>query len=297
MKTYIAKGESMSTIAVIINKKAKNSSQAACYLEALKKADIAYILYEISPQNLPNTIMQCIKKHKILLVGGGDGTIRTAAHYCVNTSIILGIIPLGTLNHFAKELDLPGSIEEITLSLRNLQVIKVDVAKVNDYIFINNSSLGFYPKFAKKRDKYTKKYNKWLSYLPGFIESFKNHPVFTLTLKSKNLDVTLRTSFVMISNNIYSYKFPTTIEREGLQKSTLGIYYFKQGKIQLFKIVQSLFSSKKIFGTLQSKHPIEIHFEHEKQVSIALDGDAMEIKTPLYFQILPRSLTLLQKSS
>lgn len=287
----------MDAIAVIINKKAKNSSQAESYLKGFDNAGISYKLYDVSPQKLPETLKKCIKKHQTILVGGGDGTIRTAAHYCVNTPVILGILPLGTLNHFAKELDLPGTIEEITQSLKKLKTIKVDVAEVNDFIFVNNSSIGFYPKFAQKRDKYTKKYNKWLSYLPGFIESFKNHPVFSLTLKGKNLDVSLRTSFLMISNNLYSYKFPTTIERESLQKSFLGIYYFKQGKIQLFKIIQSLFSNKKYFEKLQSKDPIEIHFEQVKKVSISLDGDAISINTPLRYRIIPRSLTLLKKTS
>ncbi|OEH45311.1 lipid kinase YegS [Legionella parisiensis] len=108
----------MDTIAVIINKKAKNSANAILYLDGLKAADISYTLYETTPRNLPKTIKKCITIHKVILAGGGDGTIRTAAHYCAHKPIILGVIPLGTLNHFASELGLPSSVNEIVASLK-----------------------------------------------------------------------------------------------------------------------------------------------------------------------------------
>ncbi|MCE0723591.1 diacylglycerol kinase family protein [Legionella resiliens] len=287
----------MDTIAVIINKMAQNSAKAILYLDGLKSANISYILYEATPKNLPATIKKCIKKYKIILIGGGDGTIRTAAHYCAHTSVILGVIPLGTLNHFAKEQALPSDVKDIVTSLKKSHTIKIDLAAVNDIIFINNSSIGFYPKFADKRDQYNKSYNKWLSYIPGFIQSFKKHPVFSLTVKSKNLDLSFHTSFLMVSNNVYSYKFPATIKRDSFQKALLGLYYFKQGKIQLFKIIQSLFFSKNLFEKIQSKHPIEIHFNNEKEIKISVDGDTIKTKTPLYYRTLPRSLTLLKSSS
>ncbi|HHT0593057.1 TPA: diacylglycerol/lipid kinase family protein [Legionella anisa] len=287
----------MDAIAVIINKMAKNSANAILYLDGLKSANISYILYETTPKNLPATIKKCIEKHKIILVGGGDGTIRTAAHYCAYTSVILGVIPLGTLNHFAKELDLPSDVKEIVVSLKKFHTIKIDLAAVNDIIFINNSSIGFYPKFADKRDQYTKSYNKWLSYIPGFIKSFKKHPAFTLTVKSKSLDLSLHTSFLMVSNNVYSYQFPATIKRENFQKALLGLYYFKEGKIQLFKIIQSIFYNKNLFEKFQSKHRIEIHFNNEKEIKISVDGDTIKTKTPLHYRTLSRSLTLLKSSS
>src|SRR6476646_10555270 len=45
---------------------------------------------------------------ELLVVGGGDGTVSAAASAMVGTSTALGIIPLGTLNHFARDLHIPG---------------------------------------------------------------------------------------------------------------------------------------------------------------------------------------------
>ncbi|MDR3503650.1 MAG: diacylglycerol kinase family protein [Legionella sp.] len=287
----------MDTIAVIINNKARNHSEATAYLQGLHDAEIAYELYDTSPEDLSKIIRKCTKKHNIILVGGGDGTIRTAAHHCVHTPIILGILPLGTLNHFAKEMGLPIGVDELVASLKKHQTSKIDLAKVNDLIFINNSSIGFYPKFADKRDQYSKYYNKWLSYIPGFIESLKKHKSFNLAIKSKNLDLSLHTSFLMISNNVYSYEFPIEIKRESFQQALLGIYYFKQGKIRIFKLIKHLFSSKNLFEINHSEYPIEIHFCHEKEVTLSLDGETTKVKTPLYYEILPGSLTLLTNLS
>ncbi|MBI2786100.1 MAG: NAD(+)/NADH kinase [Legionella longbeachae] len=283
----------MGTIAVIINNKARNHLEANAYLQGLHDAKIAYDLYNTTPEDLSDTIKKCIKKHKTILVGGGDGTIRTAAHHCVHTPIILGVLPLGTLNHFAKEMGLPISVNELVASLKKHQTCKIDLAKVNNLIFINNSSIGFYPKFAEKRDQYSKYYNKWLSYIPGFIESLKKHKSFNITIKSKNLDLSFHTSFLMISNNVYSYEFPLAIKRDSFQKALLGIYYFKEGKIRILKLIKRLFSSKNLFEINQSEFPVEIHFRHEKEINISLDGETTKVKTPLYYESLPASLTLL----
>ena len=287
----------MNNIGVIINNKSKNHSEAGTYLEGFNDAKIPYTHYETTPKKLTATIKKCIKEHKIILIGGGDGTIRTAAQYCAHTPIILGVLPLGTLNHFAKEMNLPGNVNELITSLKKKQTITIDLAKVNEHIFINNSSIGFYPKFADKRNQYSKHYNKWLSYIPGFIESLKKHKTFTITIKGKDLDISLRTSFLMVSNNVYSYEFPVTIKRDSFQKALLGLYYFKQGRIRIFKIIKSLFSNKNLFKINQSNYPIEIHFNNEKEVTISLDGDTTKVKTPLHYKILPRSLIILTNPS
>lgn len=286
----------MKGIAIIINKKAKNAHLGVTYLEALQQAVITYQLYESEPEQLASLIQKCILEHALLLIGGGDGTIRTAAHYCANTSTILGVLPLGTLNHFAKELCLPTTVDEMLDAIKQQQTNIIDLAEVNGLIFINNSSIGLYPKFAKKRDFYSQYYNKWLSYIPSFINSLRSHKAFTATIKSKKLNFSLRTSFLMISNNVYSYEFPATIKRDNFNKASLGLYYFKYGKIRLIKLIKTLFNNKNNFAIKQSEHPIEIHFAKKEKVTISLDGDTFNVDTPLYYQSLPKSLTLLVKS-
>ncbi len=65
------------------------------------------------------------------------------------------------MNHFVKELRLPTRAEDLVSAIQKKTYITVDTAEVNGSIFINYSTLGFYPSFAKRRDYYTKRYNKW----------------------------------------------------------------------------------------------------------------------------------------
>lgn len=285
----------MSVIAIIINNKARNASNVSSYLEGFKEANIAFKLYETDPDDLVSTIKQCMTKYKILLVGGGDGTIRTAAQCTVHTPTILGILPLGTLNHFAKELNLPQNATELIDSLTAQQTITIDIAEVNGLVFINNSSFGFYPKFVDKRDAYSKFYNKWLSYIPSFIESIKKHRVFNVDVKSKQLNIKLRTSFLMVSNNVYSFEFPTLFKRNSFQKSMLGLYYFKKGKLRIFKIIKGIFSKTGNFEINELDKPIQIEFKDQEEITISLDGETTKVKTPLHYKSVPQSLIILTK--
>ena len=79
------------------------------------------------------------------MVGGGDGTISAAASALVGTETRLGILPLGTLNHFARDLGIPTKLEDAAKLIAERRDRKVDVAEMNGRIFINNSAIGLYP--------------------------------------------------------------------------------------------------------------------------------------------------------
>ncbi|MDP1603278.1 MAG: diacylglycerol kinase family protein [Legionella sp.] len=283
----------MDSIGIVINNKAKNAASLDPYLDALSKSELPYKLYKTEPQNLNGTLKKAVKDHAILLIGGGDGSIRSAAQYCSNSSTILGVIPLGTMNHFAKELGLPANAPELVQAIRNKKTITIDVAEVNGLIFVNNSSIGFYPVFARKRQYYAKFYNKWLSYIPGFIEAWRSHDSFSIIIKNKNLNRQLTTSFFMISNNLYTFEFPLTTERNSFNKSQLGIYYFKYGKIQLSKIIHYFFNKKNSFDIKKTSDPVEVYLENQEEITISLDGETMVTKNPLTYKSVPEALRLL----
>lgn len=282
-----------SSIALIVNKKAKNAPQITNYLTAFDDKGINYYYFVVEPNDLVSTIQDCIKKFKILLVGGGDGTIRSAAQYCVNTSTILGVLPLGTMNHFVKELSLPADINSILDAIAKPHTIKIDLAEVNGLVFVNNSSLGIYPQFARRRDYYAKFYHKWLSYIPSIIQTFRHHGTFQITIKNENLDLSLNTSFFMVSNNLYSYQFPTKIERSNFKQALLGIYFLKYGKLSMEKMIQHLLGKSTNFEIMKSATPIKVEVKNKERISISLDGDAVVTDCPLIYKTIPKSLQLL----
>src|SRR6476661_7433687 len=88
----------------------------------------------------------------LLNLGGGDGTISAAASAVVGTETVLGILPLGTLNHFARDLGIPADLDEAAKLIASGKDRRVDVAEMNDRIFINNSAIGLYPLMVRDRD-------------------------------------------------------------------------------------------------------------------------------------------------
>src|ERR1051325_157929 len=91
--------------------------------------------------------------HKVIVAAGGDGTVNSVASAVVESDKILGILPLGTLNHFARDLKIPFDLEAAAKTIVAGHVTRIDVAEVNNRIFVNNSSLGLYPIIVREREK------------------------------------------------------------------------------------------------------------------------------------------------
>src|SRR5262245_11933035 len=113
-----------------------------------------------------------------VIAGGGDGSIRTVASVLAGTSVPLGIIPLGTFNHFAKDLGLPLDIEGAAATIGSGHTRLVDLGEVNGEIFINNSSIAIYPYLIIERDRRRARDGvaKWMAMAPAFLRMLRHFP-------------------------------------------------------------------------------------------------------------------------
>src|SRR4029453_12799071 len=84
----------------------------------------------------------------IVVAGGGDGTLSSVASAIVESEAALGILPLGTLNHFAKDVGVPLDLDEAIRAVAGGRIVRVDVGDVNGRWFINNASVGSEPSLA-----------------------------------------------------------------------------------------------------------------------------------------------------
>lgn len=286
----------MTDLGIVVNNKARNAEALPAYLDAFEQHKIKYQLYQTEPDQLDEILKKATEVHSVLLVGGGDGTVRSATQHCLHSQTILGVLPLGTLNHFAQELALPATPEALIQAITKNKTTIIDVAQVNDSVFVNNSSIGFYPHFATKRNHYNKFYNKWLSYLPGLWDTLKSHPSFELSIKNAEFNISLRTSFLMISNNLYSYEFPLKFVRTDFNKSELGLYYFKHGTLRISKLIRYFFKRKTSFELKKTTFPLEITIKGIDKVKVSVDGEVLNLNTPLQYQIHSNSLSVLTDS-
>ncbi|MEP6690494.1 MAG: diacylglycerol kinase family protein [Gemmatimonadaceae bacterium] len=145
----------MTAIPTFVNPKAGSAERV---LAALRD-DSRCRVVEIEPSKLADAIRAEIAGGATrVIVSGGDGTLHTAASVLAGTAVELGIIPGGTLNHFAKFIGLPEDPVEAAQIAVGDSVRTVDVARVNGELMLNTSSVGAYVVFVHARERLERRF-------------------------------------------------------------------------------------------------------------------------------------------
>src|SRR5438067_322164 len=143
----------------------------------------------------------------LLIVGGGDGSVAAAAAALAGTETSLGILPLGTLNHFARDLGLPLNIDEAARLIASGPERRVDVAEMNGRIFINNSAIGLYPLMVVDRDLQRMRLgrSRRLAMIVASLRTLArfNHRRLTLTINDQQ--AVLDTTLLFVRTNDYRH--------------------------------------------------------------------------------------------
>ena len=162
---------------------------------------------------------------ELVVVGGGDGTISAAASALVGTQTRLGILPLGTLNHFARDLGIPAELDKAAALIAERPERRVDVAEMNDRIFINNSAIGLYPLMVVDRDTQRKKLgrSKRLAMIVASVRTLLrfNHQRLVLTVNDEKTG-RVETPLLFVGNNDYRLDIAAAGERESVDDGHLS---------------------------------------------------------------------------
>jgi diacylglycerol kinase family enzyme len=142
-----------------------------------------------------------------VVAGGGDGTISTVAGVLADSGMPLGVLPLGTLNHFAKDLRIPLKPADALDVILAGTTMPVDVGEVNGKLFLNNSSLGLYARIVRLRERYEARgLAKWGVAAWAMLKVMEQNPVFTVRIGANGETSSYRSSLVMVGNNSYRMK-------------------------------------------------------------------------------------------
>jgi len=234
---------------------------------------------------------------QLLVVAGGDGTINAVVQNIVESPVSLGILPLGTFNHFAKDLQIPLGIEEAARVIAGGKTTLIDVGEVNGRVFVNNSSLGIYPQILSWRKKEQRMgLNKWASLLWATIIALRRPPLLQMRLIANDREFVLRTPLVFIGNNKYQTYGHTMGSRLCLDSGRLWVYLARalSGR-QLIGL-----AFKALFGRLQGEKQFEsicvteVRIETRRsRLMVSFDGEFALMKSPLTYRIRPGGLRVL----
>lgn len=253
-----------------------------------------------------------------LLVAGGDGTVAAAAGCLVNSSTALGIIPMGTMNLLAQDLGLTGGWQKSIIQLNRSKPGSIDVATVNDRIFLNSAVLGVFPRIATLREKFRgrESLGNWAMLAQSTITGIKSFRRTRLTLTAAPVTVQepgdegrqapdrgshyvrrpTKIVNLAISNNLLSQQIGMGITRDRLDEGKLGVYFSTKKSV----FAHFLLGAKLALWNWSDDENLEF-FEtgklevesKQKTLLVSIDGEVARLKTPLTFNISPRKLNVL----
>lgn len=234
---------------------------------------------------------------EVIVAGGGDGTVSAVAAAVLKANKILGVLPLGTLNNFSKDLQIPQNLAEAVRTIAEGRVKIIDAGEVNGRIFINNSSIGLYPNIVRRREKRQRLgYGKWRAAFWAALKILKRSPFFAVRLETDNRRRIVKTPFVFVGNNEYEMDFFNIGRREKMDDGKLSVYFLhRSGRKGLFLLALRL-----VFGRLRQTKDFEAINAREitietrkKRLLVAFDGEIEKLAAPLRYKIHPKALRVI----
>lgn len=233
----------------------------------------------------------------IVVAGGGDGTINGLVNAIRGREKVLGVLPLGTFNHFAKDLGLPldlaGAVEVICTGA----VQSVDYAEINGHAFVNNSGLGLYPQMVHQREQQQRLgHSKWAAAIWAALAVWRRFPFVRVHLTADEREFKSRTPLIFVGNNQYQIEGLMIGGRGGLTDGKLSVYLTRRtGRWGLVVLaLRALFGRLRGVKDFIAMSTKEMRIETDKRkLKVAVDGEIMELTPPLHYAIRAGALRVM----
>lgn len=279
---------------VIVNARSGRGADSGPGVEALADAFIAHGLrarvQAVRGADLAAQARRAVDAGAgLVIAGGGDGTVNAVATVVAGTSAALGVLPLGTLNHFARDLglplDLPGAIAACAAGARR----RIDVGEVNGRAFLNNASIGLYPALVLERDEERRAFRrgKYQAMALALARAARRLPLQRVRLGIAGRSLLARTPFVFVANNAYRFRLGGFARRPCLDDGLLWCYlprrHGRRGFARL--VLAAALGDAGGTGDLAAL-PVRrfVLQSHRRLLPVALDGEVVHLRPPLRFR-------------
>jgi len=265
---------------------------------AFAKAGTTAQVRLLEGRDMAKAIDEAASQHPRIVVAGGDGTMACAAQQLAGTPTELAVLPLGTLNHFARDLGVPTDLEQAAALASTGHARGVDVAEVNGRRFINNASIGIYPVMVEWRDEIRHRHGvpKWLASIPASWEALSHMKNRRLRIDRGSGEEALVTPLLFIGNNRYSLDPWTLGARASLADGTMSVYAVARSR----RLSLIWFGLRALIGKVDRMRDFEALGElatldvrsSDARIGIALDGEVTRLDSPLRFRTEPGALNV-----
>jgi YegS/Rv2252/BmrU family lipid kinase len=234
----------------------------------------------------------------LVVAGGGDGTINAVAAELLDSNTTLGVLPLGTLNHFARDLGIPFELDDAVRIIADGHCIALDAGEANGATFLNNSSMGLYPRIVSDRE-HARKYlglGKWPALVRATMHALRDPGSFNAVVCVDGEELERRTPFIFVGNNRYVLEGFGIGKRTRLDAGVLSLYVLrpKNGFGLLWLGIRSLFGIGSHARDFDAFEAVDFHVEAQgKRIEVATDGEVMNMESPVRYRIRPKALRVM----
>jgi len=225
-------------------------------------------------------------------IAGGDGTVRSAADVLSSSGsdMPLLVVPAGTHNHFAGDLGI-DTIDRAVEAAAHGVVRTVDVGRVNDAPFVNNSSVGTYPNLVLDREQHERRLPKRLASIVAAWKQLRKGHRMTVEVDG----VPQRVWAVFVGNNCYGETVMDLTGRQRLDEGVLDLRIVRAGgKLSRLRIAGAVLFGRVGRSPLIDRRSVSsVTIDAHRSVEVALDGEVMTMQSPLQYSSSPRALRVL----
>jgi diacylglycerol kinase family enzyme len=284
--------------AILINRGGGSVGERAKIEGALKSAGLTGDLHLLDGAEMAEAARKAVAEGaKLVIAGGGDGSVSCVAGVVAGTDAALGVLPLGTLNHFARDLAIPPQVEEAAKLIAAGQTRRVDVAEVNGRVFVNNSAIGLYPLMVLDREAqqaHLGRSKRWAMAVAVARTLFRfSSRRLTLTINDRT--ATVDTPLLFVGNNAYKMDLPGAGTRETIDRGELFVLVLRSNS----RIGFCLAGIRALFGRARRDDVVRVDgvetlkvASFRDRMAVSLDGETVHMKPPLEYRIRPKALTV-----
>lgn len=251
---------------------------------------------ELLPElNCAHEIRERVRRGvKLFIAAGGDGTVHHVLQAVVQSDATLAVLPLGTYNHFARDLGIPLDWREALDVALNGGVQQVDTGRINDRFFVNNVSIGLYPELVAKREERGRDYPRWKARLSALYATLRKYPHVTLHVETAHHNEVLRTHVFMISNNRYDLeRLGIEASRERLTEGKLSVYWLRHtSRLRMTRFLMRYATGRvRTIPGFTSFKTLRLRVQTPRaRLKVGIDGELFTMETPLVLTAVPQSL-------
>ena len=282
-------------MAIVLNTHSGNAPIGGQLCDAVRAAALnADVIPLPAVRDAVQWIDRLADAYDVLVAAGGDGTVSTVAAAALRSGKTLGVLPAGTLNHFARDAGIPLQLEDALGVIAAGHSRLLDVAFVNDRMFVNNASIGAYPRLVWERKR--ARHGGWprtLATSVALLRTWIDLDAVTVRIAVDTTELVRRTPFVLVGNGEYEVEGTQFGRRPTMVGGALSLYMTPDnGRFTVLGLpLRALFGRLKRYDRFETYTASSILMKAAgRRIPVALDGEIRNFTPPLRFSIRREAL-------